>query len=240
MEEVRLQKFLADAGVASRRKAEELILAGKVIVNGKRITELGTKVNPELDTITCEGKPIKKATANMYIMLNKPAKYVTTVKDQFDRPSVLSLVDKKIKQRLYPVGRLDYDTTGLLLLTNDGDLTHKLTHPSKEIDKTYIVKVKDVPTQEKIDQLRNGVVIDGKKTKPARVSIKQIFDKNCELIMTIHEGRNRQIRKMCEKVGHEVIKLERVAIGGLKLGELPVGKYRMLNNNEIKYLKGIK
>ncbi|HCC08126.1 MAG TPA: pseudouridine synthase [Clostridiales bacterium] len=236
MSEERLQKFLADAGVASRRKAEELILAGKVIVNGKKITELGTKVDPEQVEVTCEGKPVKKATANIYIIMNKPAKYVTTAKDQFDRPSVLSLL-KKVKQRVYPVGRLDYDTTGLLLITNDGDLTYKLTHPSKEIAKTYLAKVKDIPTEEKLEQMRKGVSIDGKKTQPAKVSVNKMFDKNCELMITIHEGRNRQVRKMCEKIGHEVIKLERISIGNLKLGELPVGEYRMLTPRELEYLK---
>ena len=238
MSEIRLQKFLADAGVASRRKAEEMILAGKVVVNGKKITELGTKVDEEIDTVTCEGKPVKRNTNYIYIIMNKPAKYVTTVKDQFDRPSVISLL-KKIKQRVYPVGRLDYDTTGLLILTNDGDLTHKLTHPSKEIPKTYIAKVKDVPTEEKLEQLRQGVTIDGKKTQPAKASVHKIYDKNCELIITIHEGRNRQVRKMCEKIGHDVLKLERVTIGKLNLGDLKAGEYRMLTVKEVEYLKKI-
>ena len=236
MSEIRLQKFLADAGVASRRKAEEMILAGKVVVNGKRITDLGTKVDSEVDTVTCEGKPVKRNTNYIYIIMNKPAKYVTTVKDQFDRPSVISLL-KKIKQRVYPVGRLDYDTTGLLILTNDGDLTHKLTHPSKEIPKTYIAKVKDVPTEEKLEQLRKGVTIDGKKMQPAKVSVHKIYDKNCELMITIHEGRNRQVRKMCEKIGHDVLKLERLSIGKLKLDDLKVGEYRMLTTKEVEYLK---
>ena len=236
MSEIRLQKFLADAGVASRRKAEEMILAGKVVVNGKKITELGTKVDEEIDTVTCEGKPVKRTTNYIYIIMNKPAKYVTTVKDQFDRPNVLSLL-KKIKQRVYPVGRLDYDTTGLLILTNDGDLTHKLTHPSKEIPKTYIAKVKNVPMEEKLEELRKGVTIDGKKMQPAKVSVHKIYDKNCELMITIHEGRNRQVRKMCEKIGHDVLKLERLSIGKLKLDDLKVGEYRMLTTKEVEYLK---
>ncbi len=237
--EERLQKFLAEAGVASRRKAEELIAQGKVKVNGKVVTEMGMKIDPAKDEVTYLDKKVTtKNTKMVYIMLYKPEGYVTTAKEQFGRPAVMDLV-KGVKERIFPVGRLDYDTSGLLLLTNDGDLTYKLTHPKHDVDKTYIAKLYGVPDEGALQKFRRGVVIDGKRTKPAKI---QIIDKDkdgrfCTAEIIIHEGRNRQVRKMCEAIKHPVAQLKRVATGELKLGDLQKGKYRHLTEKEVKYLK---
>lgn len=237
--EERLQKFLAEAGVASRRKAEELIAQGKVKVNGKVVTEMGMKIDPAKDEVTYLDKKVTtKDTKMVYIMLYKPEGYVTTAKEQFGRPAVMDLI-KGVKERIFPVGRLDYDTSGLLLLTNDGDLTYKLTHPKHDVDKTYIAKLYGIPDEGALQKFRRGVVIDGKRTKPAKI---QIIDKDkdgrfCTAEIIIHEGRNRQVRKMCEAIKHPVAQLKRVATGELKLGDLQKGKYRHLTEKEIKYLK---
>ncbi len=237
--EERLQKFLAEAGIASRRKAEELIAQGKVKVNGKVVTEMGIKIDPAKDEVTYLDKKVTtKETKMVYIMLYKPEGYVTTAKEQFGRPAVMDLV-KGVKERIFPVGRLDYDTSGLLLLTNDGDLTYKLTHPKHDVDKTYIAKLYGIPDEGALQKFRRGVVIDGKRTKPAKI---QIIDKDkdgrfCTAEIIIHEGRNRQVRKMCEAIKHPVAQLKRVATGDLKLGDLQKGKYRHLTEKEIKYLK---
>lgn len=237
--EERLQKFLAEAGIASRRKAEELIAQGKVKVNGKVVTEMGMKIDPAKDEVTYLDKKVTtKDTKMVYIMLYKPEGYVTTAKEQFGRPAVMDLI-KGVKERIFPVGRLDYDTSGLLLLTNDGDLTYKLTHPKHDVDKTYIAKLYGIPDEGALQKFRRGVVIDGKRTKPAKI---QIIDKDkdgrfCTAEIIIHEGRNRQVRKMCEAIKHPVAQLKRVATGDLKLGDLQKGKYRHLTEKEIKYLK---
>ncbi|MBO5148640.1 MAG: rRNA pseudouridine synthase [Anaerotignum sp.] len=237
--EVRLQKYLADAGVASRRKAEELIAQGKVKVNGKVVTEMGLKIDPKKDEVTYLDKKIDtKETKMVYIMLNKPVGYVTTAKEQFGRPAVVDLV-KGVNARIFPVGRLDYDTSGLLLLTNDGDLTYKLTHPKHDVDKTYIAKLYGIPDEGALQKFRRGVTIDGVRTKPAKI---QIIEKDkdgrfCTAEIIIHEGRNRQVRKMCEAIKYPVAQLQRVATGDLKLGDLPKGKYRHLTEKEVKYLK---
>lgn len=237
--EERLQKYLAEAGVASRRKAEELIAQGKVKVNGKVVTQMGMKIDPAKDEVTYLDKKVTtKDTKMVYIMLYKPEGYVTTAKEQFGRPAVMDLI-KGVKERIFPVGRLDYDTSGLLLLTNDGDLTYKLTHPKHDVDKTYIAKLYGIPDEGALQKFRRGVVIDGKRTKPAKI---QIIDKDkdgrfCTAEIIIHEGRNRQVRKMCEAIKHPVAQLKRVATGELKLGDLQKGKYRHLTEKEIKYLK---
>ena len=230
--EMRLQKFLAEAGVASRRKAEELIVMGKVQVNGKVITELGTKVEPQKDIVFYENKKVQLKNF-IYIMLHKPEGYVTTVKDQFQRPTVMDLLN--ISERVYPVGRLDYDTSGLLLLTNDGDLTYHLTHPKHNIEKTYEAKLFGIPSEADIARFQRGIVIDGKQ--PAKLEILQKDKKYATVHIVIHEGRNRQVRKMCDAIQHPVLKLKRIATGTLFLKDLPKGSYRYLTQKEIDYLK---
>lgn len=234
---MRLQKYLAEAEVASRRKSEEIILSGRVRVNGKTVTELGTKVESDMDIVEVDGKKVQIEEKNVYIMLNKPVGCVTTVKDQFDRKSVMDYV-KDINYRIYPVGRLDYDTSGLILLTNDGELTYKLTHPKHNIDKTYIAQVDREPSEADLKRFREGLEIEGKMTARAKIAILK-RGKLTTLEITIHEGRNRQVRKMCEAIGCNVIKLKRISEGKLKIGELKTGEYRYLNNEEIEYLKNL-
>lgn len=237
-EKIRLQKYLADCGVASRRKAEELILQGKVAVNGEIITELGTKIEPNKDIVTYQGKKVETSHEYVYILLNKPIGYVTTAKDQFNRDSVLDLV--KTNKRLVPVGRLDMYTSGALILTNDGDFVYKVTHPKHEIDKTYTVTIHGIVKNEEVEQLRKGVEIEGAGekylTKPARVKIlKTDEEKNqSRLEITIYEGKNRQVRKMCEAVGHKVLALHRSKIAGIGVKDIPLGKWRYLKEGEIK------
>ena len=228
MEKIRLQKFLADAGIASRRKAEELILEGKVAVNEKIIKELGTKVNPEVDKVTFNGKLVENNNKKIYILLNKPIGHVTTVKDQFNRDTVLKLV--KVKERVVPCGRLDMYTSGALILTNDGDFVNKITHPKHEITKTYTVTVKGIVTNKEVEDLINGVEIDDNgipyTTKKAKVRIlKTDIEKDISrLEITIHEGKNRQIRKMCEAIGHKVLALHRSKIAGIGVKDIPLRK----------------
>ena len=238
MEEIRLQKFMADSGIASRRKCEELILQGKVQVNGKTITELGTKINPEKDVVEFENKIINNENKKyVYILLNKPIGYVTTAKDQFGRDTVLDLV--KVKERIVPVGRLDMYTSGALILTNDGDFVNKVTHPSHEINKTYNVTVRGIVTDENVKALESGVIIDDNyKTKPAIVKILKIDKekKISRIQITIHEGKNRQIRKMCKAIDKNVLALHRAKIGELTVKNIPLGKWKFLNKNEIEKL----
>ena len=197
MEEIRLQKYLAEAGIASRRKCEEYITDGRIKVNGKIINELGTKVNPEKDEIYFDDKKIENKEELVYILLNKPIGYVTTAKDQFNRDTVMNLI--KIKERVVPVGRLDMYTSGALLLSNDGNFVYKITHPKHEINKTYTVTLKGIVTKEDVEKLEKGVDIGGYTTKPAKVKIlKTDIEKNISrLEITIHEGKNRKVRKMC-------------------------------------------
>ena len=234
MEEIRLQKYLAEAGIASRRKAEELILQGKVQVNGKVVTELGTKIQPGKDKVTYENKIVQIENKKVYILLNKPIGYVTTVKDQFDRDSVLDLV--KVKERLVPVGRLDMYTSGALILTNDGDFVYKVTHPKHEINKTYTVTLKGIVSKENVEALRTGVDIGGYITKPAKVKILKTDEEKqiTRLEIIIHEGKNRQVRKMCEAIGHKVLALHRSAIAGINVKDIELGKWRYLSKEEVK------
>lgn len=236
MEEIRLQKYIAECGIASRRKAEELILEGKIIVNGIIVTELGTKINPSKDIVEYNNKVIEPEQRNVYILLNKPIGYVTTVKDQFNRPSVLDLV--KVKERIVPVGRLDFYTSGALILSNDGDFVYKITHPKHEVNKTYNVTVKGIINDDEIEALRSGVKIDNYITKPAKVKIlKTDKDKNISRIqITIHEGKNRQIRKMCEAIGKKVLALHRSKIGNIDVKDLKIGDWRYLTDAEISDL----
>lgn len=238
MEPIRLQKFLATNGIASRRKCEELILQGKVSVNGKIVTELGVKINPEVDEIAYNGKKIKNTSKKLvYILLNKPIGVVTTVKDQFGRESVLDLV--KIPERIVPVGRLDMYTSGALILTNDGDFVYQLTHPKHEITKTYHVTVIGKVTQEEVEKLRKGVKIEDYVTRPAKVKILKIDEEKniARLEIVIHEGKNRQIRKMCETIGKKVVALHRSKIEDLHVKDLKIGTWRYLKESEIQKFK---
>lgn len=236
---IRLQKYLAQAGIASRRKAEELILKGEIKVNGKVITELGFQIDEKEDVVEHKGRRVKTQLEYTYIMLHKPRGYVTTVKDQFDRPTVLDLL-KGVKTRVVPVGRLDYDTSGLLLLTNDGELTYTLTHPKHHIPKTYIATVKGVPKEEELDRLREGIRIENYVTSPAEVRNIEKTGTTSKIEITIHEGKNRQVRKMFDKIGYPVKKLKRISIGNIKLRNLPVGEFRPLLHDEVNYLTKMK
>lgn len=236
-EEMRLQKFLALCGVASRRAAETLMAQGRVSVNGIPAQTPGCKINPEIDSICVDQKPIHLPEKKVYIMLHKPAGYVTTTKDNFQRKTVLDLIPEDLG-RLYPVGRLDYDSCGLLLLTNDGDLTQRLTHPRHEISKTYKALVAGRPSAHALQTLRDGLLIDGRRTHPAHIVLQDTAGKNTRLLITIHEGRNRQVRKMCSAVGHAVISLCRIAEGPVQLGDLPEGTWRHLTDDEISLLGG--
>ena len=233
MEEIRLQKYLAECGVDSRRKCEQYISDGKVKVNGKVVMESGTKVNPEKDIVEYDNHQIKKEDKNIYILLNKPIGYVTTVKDQFQRETVLNLIN--IKERIVPVGRLDMYTSGALILTNDGEFVYKVTHPKHEIEKTYTVTIKGIIQNNEIEQLKKGVKIDEYITKPAKVKIlKTDIEKNISrLEIIIHEGKNRQVRKMCEAVGRKVLALHRSKIGTINVKNLKIGEWRYLKKQEI-------
>jgi pseudouridine synthase len=236
--QMRLQRFMSQAGVASRRKAEELITAGRVRVNGKVVTELGTKVDPRKDQVTV-GDQHLQAEQHVYLLLHKPKGYVTTLSDPEGRPTVMELV-KNIGVRLYPVGRLDFNTEGVLLLTNDGDLAHALMHPSGEVEKTYRVKLRGLALPEVVQSFRKGVTLDdGSRTAPAKVLPLGPTEggNNSWLEVTIHEGKNRQIHRMAEAVGHQVAKLQRVRYAGLELGTLKPGAYRSLVEREVEGLR---
>lgn len=234
---IRLQKFLSQAGVASRRNAEAMIEAGRVKVNGRPAT-LGDKVDPVRDKVMLSGKRVLNTSDKMYIMLNKPRGYVTTMKDEQGRKCVAELI-ADAPERLYPVGRLDKDSEGLLLMTNDGELANMLTHPSRHVSKSYRVTVREKVTDEMIDTLCTGVSLDGRMTLPADVHVIDRSENRTVLQFVITEGRNRQIRRMCEEVGLTVIRLKRTEIAGVKLGMLPVGKWRELNEKEMKHLVNV-
>lgn len=235
MEEIRLQKYLAEAGIASRRKCEEYILQGRVKVNNK-IAVLGMKVNPQIDIVLFDDKKVENREELVYILLNKPIGFVTTVKEQFSRDSVLDLV--KVNKRIVPVGRLDMYTSGALLLSNDGDFVYKITHPKHEIDKTYTVTLKGIVTNEEVDKLKKGVKIEDYITKPAKVRILRtdIVNDISRLEITIHEGKNRQVRKMCEAVGRKVLALHRAKIRNIGVKDLKIGTWRYLKEEEVRYL----
>lgn len=232
--EIRLQKYLANSGIASRRKCEEYILQGKVKVNGKIVTQLGTKINPKQDKVTFKEQIVENEEEFVYILLNKPIGYVTTVKDQFDRENVLDLV--KVKQRLVPVGRLDMYTSGALILTNDGDFVYQVTHPKHEIEKTYTVTVKGIVKEEEIEALKKGIIIEDYKTKTAKVKILKtdLEKQQSRMEITIHEGKNRQVRKMCEAINKKVLALHRSKIGNVGVKDLKLGTWRYLREMEIK------
>lgn len=229
---------MAQCGVASRRASEEIISQGRVMVNGELVDYMGCEVDPDADLVEVDGERIKPEAKKYYIMLNKPKGYVTTVNDEFDRATVMELV-KDVHARIYPVGRLDYDTEGLLLLTNDGDFANKLTHPSNETEKGYIARIDASLDRDALKSLREGVTLDdGSLTAPARVEIMKVLKHGCEVKVTIHEGKNRQVRRMFEAVGANVYSLKRISIGNLTLGNLPEGKWRHLNDAEKNRLLG--
>jgi 23S rRNA pseudouridine2605 synthase len=238
----RLQKILSAAGIASRRLSEELILQGRVSVNGTTVTELGTKADPSVDEIKVDGRRIKTEQRKRYVLLNKPRGYITTRSDPQGRPTVMELV-KEIKEYIYPVGRLDYDSEGLLLLTNDGELAARLTHPRHEVEKVYEARVKGVPDDRALERLARGVPIEGRRTAPAKIRASEPFVKGSGeqtiVEISIHEGRQRQVRKMFDAVGHPVVRLKRVRIGPLTDPDMPIGHWRELTPGEIVNLRRV-
>jgi 23S rRNA pseudouridine2605 synthase len=234
MEQMRLQKYLAEVGIASRRKSEELIRDGAVKVNGISVTEMGYRVTGE-EVIEVNGRIVPGSPKKVYVMLNKPVGYISTAKDQFGRPSVIELI-KGVNVRIYPVGRLDYDTSGLIILSNDGEFTYKMTHPKHEIKKVYSAMIYGIPSQEEIRAFKSGLRIEDYITSKANIKIIEIVGDKSWVEITIHEGKNRQVRKMCDAIGHPVIKLKRTAIGSLNIGDLKEGNWRYLDKKEIESL----
>lgn len=241
MEKIRLQKFLAGAGICSRRKAEEYILEGKVKVNGKTIYELGIKIDPSQDEVIFNGKTIKLENNKVYILLNKPIGYVTTVKEQFGRPAVTDLL-KGVKEKVLPVGRLDMYTSGAIILSNDGDFIYMVTHPKYEIEKTYQVTVKGIVTNDDAKKLENGVKIDNYISGKAKVKIQKIDQEKriSRIQITIHEGKNREVRKMCNAIGKSVMALHRSKIENIDIKDLRLGEWRYLSKEEVLRLKNKK
>ncbi len=240
----RLARFLAHAGIASRRHAEELIASGRVQVNGITITRQGVRIDPEHDTVLVDGKPVQAPSKHVYLLLHKPVGYVTTMRDPQGRPTVLDLLPAELRAlRVYPIGRLDIETSGLLLLTNDGDFAQRLTHPRYSMEKHYQALVQGLPSESVLARLRSGVTIaegNGRSytTAPARVQLLRRAETGAWLMLTIHEGRKRQVRRMLAAVGHPVLELTRVGVGPLELGDLPVGKWRYLTGEEVAALRG--
>jgi 23S rRNA pseudouridine2605 synthase len=237
--QARLQKIISAAGIASRRAAERLISEGRVSVNGKTVTELGSKADPDIDDIRVDDRRVKGAQKHRYFLLNKPRGYVTTRSDPERRPTVIDLL-KGVREYVYPVGRLDFDSEGLLILTNDGDLAAALTHPRHEVDRVYEVVVLGVPDAHDLDRLSRGPVIDGRRTSPAQVELlsdRRSDSQTSVLRVTIHEGRSRQVRKMCDAVGHPVRTLRRVRFGPIADRNLRLGTYRELTTEEVRKLK---
>jgi 23S rRNA pseudouridine2605 synthase len=238
----RLQKILSAAGIASRRAAERLILDGRVTVNGNTITALGTRADAAVDDIRVDGRRVKAPAARRYILLNKPRGYITSRSDPERRPTVIDMLARKgLKDYIYPVGRLDYDSEGLLILTSDGELAAQLTHPSHGVDREYQVRVRGVPDRHSLDRLARGVVIEGRRTSPAGVRLIRTIESaggaQALLSLVIHEGRKRQVRHMCDAIGHPVVWLRRVRIGPIKDERLAVGEFRELTRSEIAALK---
>ena len=229
---IRLQKYIAQCGIASRRKAEEYISGGRIALDGRIVREMGIRVVPGENLITLDGQPIEVKEQLVYYLLNKPKGYITTLADPQGRPTVTSLITTS-KARLFPVGRLDLDTEGALILTNDGQLAQKIQHPSHETNKTYEALVRACPHEEKIRQLTRGILLEGKMTSPATVFIKTKIGAHCLMQITIHEGRKRQVKKMFAFIGHPVLQLKRTAYGKLNLGRIAPGDYRQLNPSEL-------
>lgn len=237
---MRINKFLAECGIASRRNCETLVTAGRVKVNGKTVTMLATDVDPEFDLVSVDEKPVKPIARHLYLALNKPKGYVCTTNDEFGRKTVMDFFEGKYPgKRIFPVGRLDYDTEGLLILTTDGDLSNRLMHPRNEIPKTYVAKIEGEIAESDLNKLRQGVILDGVKTKKCKVSLLGTENNVSRVEVVITEGRNRQVRRMFESINRDVIFLKRTAIGDIKLGGLYRGNFRELKENEIEYLKNV-
>ena len=237
---MRINKFLAECGIASRRNSEILVNEGRVTLNGKKVVNLATDVDPENDRVTVDGKIVHNINKHIYLKMNKPKGYVCTTSDEKGRKTVIDLLPDKYKEkRLFPIGRLDYDTEGLLLLTTDGDVAQKLAHPRNEITKTYVAKVEGEVKEHELAKLRKGVMIDGVMTKKCKVKLLEKEDELSRVEVTISEGRNRQVRKMFESIEREVIFLKRVSIGEIKLGGVPRGTVRELREDEIAYFDKI-
>jgi 23S rRNA pseudouridine2605 synthase len=244
MPPIRLQKILSTAGISSRRASETLISEGRVTVNGATVTELGSKADPATDDIRVDGRRVKAASTRRYILMYKPRGYITSRADPEQRPTVIDLLAKGgVRDYVYPVGRLDYESEGLLILTSDGDLAERLMHPSHEVDREYHVRVRGVPDAHALDRLSRGVVIDGRKTAPAEVELLKVIEgtsgDDAMLSLAIHEGRNRQVRRMCEAVGHRVVRLRRVRIGPITDEHIRPGEFRDLDEREVAALKRV-
>lgn len=237
---MRINKFLAECGIASRRNCETLVTAGRVKVNGKTVTMLATDVDPEFDLVSVDEKLVKPIARHLYLALNKPKGYVCTTNDEFGRKTVMDFFEGKYPgKRIFPVGRLDYDTEGLLILTTDGDLSNRLMHPRNEIPKTYVAKIEGEIAESDLNKLRQGVILDGVKTKKCKVRLLGTENNVSRVEVVITEGRNRQVRRMFESINRDVIFLKRTAIGDIKLGGLYRGNFRELKENEIEYLKNV-
>ena len=234
---MRLQKFIAECGIASRRNAEKIIESGRVRVNGEIVDYMGCVIDPDCDVVEVDGRVIETESKKYYIMLHKPKNYVTTVSDDLGRPTVMELV-RDINARIYPVGRLDFDTTGLLIMTNDGDFANILTHPRHVVNKTYIARIDRPLSEDELARLQSGIDLDGVKTAPAKAENIKRPQKGYEVKITIHEGKNRQVRRMLDAVGVNVMSLKRISVGSLTLGNLPEGKWRRLADAEINKLRG--
>ena len=233
---IRLNKFLSQAGVVSRREADRLITEGRIQVNNRLALDLGIKIDPERDVVSVDGRKIKEAKKFVYALVNKPSGYLVTLKDPFGRPTVRGLLPASLR-RLFPIGRLDYDSEGLLLLTNDGELAFRLSHPRFEVEKVYLVKVKGEPNLESLRRLERGIFLDGQKTAPARVTLLAHNPKSSLVRLEIHEGRKREVRRMCQAVGHDALELKRIGFAGLSLKNLKPGRWRLLQPSEIGRLK---
>jgi 23S rRNA pseudouridine2605 synthase len=233
----RLQKYMADCGIASRRKCEEIILEGRVKVNKEVVKELGYKIDRDKDIVSVDNQAIQPEERKVYIALNKPVGYVSTVKDERGRKTLLDLV--KVEERIYPIGRLDYDTSGLILLTNDGDVYNRVIHPRQQVNKKYIAKLQGHPSPIKIERFKTGIDIGGYITSDAEFNVLSKDSKYSTVEIIIHEGKNRQIRKMCDAIGHPVVELKRVSVGSIELKDLEIKQWRHLNEKELNYLRNL-